>query len=172
MHRQYYSLSKTSFTLIELIIIIAILAILAITSIPRIANITSIRIRLAGNRVQSDIRFAQSLAQSIQKRTRIIFNTSTDTYTVYIETSPGTWVITKDPLKRTDFIVTFGTDPFNGVDITGASFNGTNTLIFDKWGNPYGGSSSNPLTGNGTVVLNSSLSVNVRPGTGSVIISK
>lgn len=156
--------SLAGFTLIELIVIIAIIAIIAASAFSNIGSLTSIRLRLTAQNIQSDIRYTQLLAVSIQKPTRIVFSSGSDTYTVYIEDSPDTWVTAKRYLYQGDFIVALNTGTFSGVDITGVSFDGGDELVFDKWGNP-------DITANGSVELNNSITITVRKATGSVVIS-
>lgn len=164
--------SLAGFTLIELIVIIAIIAIIAASAFSNIGSLTSMRIRLTAQNIQSDIRYTQLLAVSIQKPTRILFNSAGDTYTVSIEDPPGTWKTAKRYLYQGDFIVTLNTGTFSGIDITGVSFNGSETgLVFDKWGIPCAGTTATPLTTNGSVQLNNSINITVRKETGSVVIS-
>lgn len=141
---------KNGFTLIELVIIIVILGILAGVAIPKI-DLTNLRINLAAEKVQSDIRYTQRLAMDIQKRTDIVFSTTNDNYTVYIEDSPGTWVAATDPRTRDNFTVQLNQDEFAVVDITAVFFNAANrALLFDKFGTPY---DYNITTGVATLLL-------------------
>ncbi len=118
--------------------IMLILAILAVVAIERMTSIPAMRIDLAARQVQSDIRYAQSLAMSIQKRTRMDFNAASDNYSLYFENSPGNWSLIADPLTKDNFIVQLNSDEFSGIDITAVYFNAADrALVFDKWGNPY-----------------------------------
>lgn len=165
-------MQRKGFTFIEFIIIIVIIAIIAASAFSNIGALTSMRLRLTALMIQSDIRYTQLLATSIQKTTRILFSSGGDTYTVSIEDTPGSWVTATRYLYQEDFIVTLNTGTFSGIDITGVSFNGSETgLLFDKWGNPYAGTTATPLTANGSVGLNNSIDITVRKATGSVVIS-
>lgn len=131
--------SLTGFALFELIMIMVILAILTIVATPRIADTISMRLDMAARNIQSDIRYTQSLAISIQRRTGVLFSSIQDRYSVYIEDRPGNWIQATDPLTREDFVVQLNTDEFAGIDLVLVYFNGFDrALIFDRWGNPYG----------------------------------
>ncbi|MDP8229666.1 MAG: prepilin-type N-terminal cleavage/methylation domain-containing protein [Candidatus Gorgyraea atricola] len=139
------------FTLIELVVIIVILGILAVIAIPKI-DLTNLRINLAAEKVQSDIRYAQKMAMDIQKRTGVFFSSVNDNYTVYIEDSPGSWVIVKDPRTRNDFTIQLNQNEFAGVDITLVFFNvAGRPLVFDMFGTPY---DYNIATGVATLLTN------------------
>lgn len=166
--------TNKSFTLIELVMVIAVLAILAVVVIPRPVDTQALRIDMAARKVQSDIRYAQSLAVSIQKRTGVNFRTSQDDYSVSIEDPPGNWTITLDPLTKQDFTVQLNNGDFAGVEIELVSFNGESALVFDQWGNPYGYNvateASTPLDNPAGVSLTGPEQVRVERGTGRVFI--
>lgn len=125
------------FTLAELVMVLTILAILAVVAYPRMMDLPAMRIELAARKMQSDIRYAQSLAISIQKRTRINFRAAQDDYSVYIE--DGAWVLATDPLTKENFTVQLNVGEFTGVEIESVYFNEYDqALVFDQWGNPYG----------------------------------
>lgn len=166
--RQSNYLYLSSFTLIELVIVILIISIISVVAIANFDPASSIKIYLAAKKIQSDIRYTQSLATSIQKRTRITFNSGADSYTVEIENTPGSWVTAKNRLGNDDFTVQLNTGTYSGIDITSVSFNG-NGVIFDKWGNPYD-LSGGVLSDLGGVGLNGTLNVKVKKATGRVTI--
>ena len=130
---------RRSFTVIELIVVILILTVLGVTVFARIPDLGPLRLQTAAKKLQTDIRYAQSLALSLQMRTGLAFNVVADSYSLYIERTPGVWSLAANPLTKTDFTVTLNTDEFVGVQITVVYFNGYNqALVFDEWGNPYG----------------------------------
>lgn len=141
---------KKGFTLLELVLIIVLLAILAVAAIPKRVDLPAMRIDMAARKVQSDIRYAQSLAISIQKRTRVRFRSaaSREDYLVHIENTPGSWAFAVDPLTKENFQVRLAQGEFAGVEIKSRDFNGGRHLYFDKWGNPYG-HDENPLGASG-----------------------
>ena len=170
--------SLTGFTLIELIMVIVILSILAGVAIPRMLDMGVVRLDMAARKIQSDIRYVQSLAVSIQKRTRIDFSISQDEYSLYLENSPGNWNLISNPLTKDNFTVELNSGDFRGIDITISYFNAdNNALVFDMWGNPYGydinTGSSSPLNNPARVRLVSGSDlkdIRVERGTGRVYI--
>lgn len=168
-------LGKRSFTLVELVMVMVVLGILAVVAIPRTVDTQALRIDLAARKLQSDIRYTQSLAISIQKRTGVNFRTAQDNYAVYIEDTPGNWTKTVDPLTKADFTVQLNSGDFVGVEIVQAYFNGSNqSLVFDQWGNPYGYNvgtgNSSPLNNPAGVRLTGPQDIRVERGTGRVYI--
>lgn len=161
------------FTLIELVVVLVILALISIITFSSITPLDSIRLNLAGQQIQSDIRYAQSLAVSIQRPVRISFSSGSDNYTVSFESTPGSgvWTTAKKYLSQDNFTVQLKSGTFAGIDITSVSFNGAETpLVFNKWGNPCAGNVSTPLTSTGRVRLNNALDILVGVATGRVII--
>jgi len=141
------------FTLIELIMVMLIIGIIGVLVMTPKSFLTQIRETDAASKIKSDIRYAQSLALSSQKRTKIVFNTAS--YSVTSENSSGGWDLIKNPLTRTDFSVNLAADGYPGVNIT-TNFGGS--LIFDAAGRP---DTSGTINVGGTVLT-------VVPNTGKV----
>jgi hypothetical protein len=138
-------------------------------------DLTAIRTAQAAYQLNSDIRFAQSYAIASRKRTRINFNTGTNSYSIFTEASPGNWANITNPLTKQNFMVNFGQGDFVGVSITQVNFAGLdNDLVFDATGTPYGysGGSASELSSNGTVSLSGGQDkiITVTPQTGMVSI--
>ncbi|MFC1703890.1 Tfp pilus assembly protein FimT/FimU [Candidatus Omnitrophota bacterium] len=155
--------------------IMLLIAILAVVAMSRMVDMTSMRIDLAAKKLQSDIRYAQSLAVNTQKRTLVRFNVASDEYTILIEGGLA-WNQIVNPLtQEDDFIVTLNQGEFIGVDMLLTSFDGppnTRHLLFDEWGNPYSfsGGVSLPLANRGTIGFLGSRFVRIEKGTGRVYI--
>jgi Tfp pilus assembly protein FimT len=133
-----------AFALIELIIVILILGVLAVVAFANMVNMPTMRIDMAARKIQSDIRYAQSLAVSTQRWVGLVFSTTNDNYSIYIDSvddgtsNPSGWSLATNPLTNQAFTVQLNSDEFQNVDITIVYFNAANRyLIFDKWGNPY-----------------------------------
>jgi len=142
-------IQNKSFTMIELVMVMVILAVLAVVAVPNMVSITPMRSDMAARKIQSDIRYAQGLAQSLQKRTRVLFDAGADNYSVYVETTPDNWVFAKNPLDKGDYTIQLNSGEFSGIDITTVNFNGAGQpLVFDQWGNPYGGAGAGSALNN------------------------
>jgi prepilin-type N-terminal cleavage/methylation domain-containing protein len=167
--------NNSGFSLIELVMVMVILAIIGVLVMFPKTYLGQISEVDAANKVKSDIRYAQSYALSTQKRTRVAFNSATESYSVYSENSPlsATWSLIDNPLTRASFTVNLATDGFPGVDITQANFDGVgNGLVFDAAGRPYScnsaGSGVALLTASGTVSFAGGTVLTVVPNTGKV----
>ena len=171
--------NSSGFSIIELIIVISILGFMAVLTFANLAPSLTMRIQMARKKIRTDIRYTQSLAESTQKRTQILFSDVSDNYTVYIEETDGAcdWVIAKDPNSQGDFIVELNSVAFAGVAIIAVYFNAADQgLVFDKWGNPYGYNAATevalPLTEPAGVALTGNNNVQVEKATGKVYLSE
>jgi len=168
-------MSNKGTTLVELVMVIVILAALAVVAIPRMVNMPGLRVNMAARKIQSDIRYTQSLAISTQMRAGINFRAAADSYSVYIEDTAGNWSRVVEPLTKEDFVVNLNSGDFKDVQIELVYFNGYNkALVFDKWGNPYGyelsAGAATPLNNPAGVRLSGWREVRVGRGTGWVDI--
>lgn len=119
---------KRGFTLIELVFIIAILGILAALYTSSTGDLSDVAIDVASRKIQSDLRYAQSLAVSTGVNHGAVF-TAGNGYQVY-QISPGNYA--KDPVTKEDMVIEL--DDFQGVALS------TSTQIeFDKTGIPVMG---------------------------------
>lgn len=161
------------FTLIEIVVILVILAIIAIVAIPKITSITESRQLIAADKIQADLRWAQQFAINRNCKTRVAFNTGTESYTI-TENSSGAFVTAINPTTRENFIVQLNTGQYSGVVIGSVTFDGQATVEFNSIGRPYAynGATSIALAATGTVILTPALSIDVTPETGKVGITK
>jgi prepilin-type N-terminal cleavage/methylation domain-containing protein len=169
--------NNKGFTLIEFLVIIFIIGIIGVIASSRMPDISAMRREQAARKIQSDIRYAQSLAVSLQRRTRLIFSTASDNYSIYIENTygAGNWVLAAEPATRKDFTIQLNSEPFNGVGIETVYFNGDDYgLVFDRWGNPYGYNVSTgattALTNPARLIITGPVEIRVERGTGRVYI--
>lgn len=161
---------EDGFTLIELVMVILIIAILSTVIITDIINSSS-QAKLEGARwkFKSDLSFAQSLAVTQQLNHGIIFDPTTETYSVYRQNPSD---IVNNPLTGNPFTVNYSQDTyFKGLDIVSTSFGSptTNQVEFNNFGSPSDG--TNPLTIDGSVTLSyqgSSVTITVTKNTGKV----
>ena len=150
--------------------IMLVLGILAVVVLPEIFSAPpKVNLAAAKQKLQSDLRYAQLLAFTQQVNHGLIFNPTTEVYSVY---SQNTTNIIKDPASQKAFTVDYVNDNvYKGVGIVSTSFGSptTNRVEFDSYGAPSDGTSA--LTADGTVTLTAggtNLTVTVTKNTGKV----
>ena len=164
--------NKNTFTFIELLTTMVVVAILAVLAVPRFDIVYDIKVNGAAKKIVADIRYVQSVAIARHTDTRIVFDTGTDTYQADYYTDSATWNPVTDPFTRGDLSTDFDTHTqYGGIDISSVDFGGTNTLMFNREGQPesQGGSdrsASVTITYKGTAIT-----VNVASQTGKVTTS-
>lgn len=158
-------------TVIELVMVLVVISILLVLAAPGLENLPLTRAQFAAYKMRSDVRYAQLLALASQLRTRVVFNASANSYALEQENSPGSWGAVRDPASQGSYAVTLNTGDYEGVDITAASINGTDTVIFDPAavGAPYDGTGT-ALAEPSQVELNAAYQLRFRAATGKVDI--
>lgn len=156
------------FTLIELILFIALAGILALGFV-FVFDIGTIPFESAIDKLKHDIRHAQWESMNRKIRHGIIFDSVSNTYSVYQNTSDN---IIPDPLNPAEnFTVNYSNDSmFRGVQIQSVDINGTNVIEFDGLGFPYDGNGA-ILIEAGTIILThngTNVTVSIEPNTGRV----
>jgi len=149
------------FTIVELLIVVVILSIVALTAIPMMSSAASIQIRSAANMIAADIEYARSMAISRGQNHSVVFDKNTDSYKI-VDLN-GT---VQHPVKK-GFLyeVNFRTESrLNRVDITNATFDTDQTVVFDCLGSPDSGGTVNLQAGG------ISTTITVEPVTGFVSI--
>jgi MSHA pilin protein MshC len=69
-------MDRKGFTLIELMMVLVLLGILAIFAAPRLLNVTATNAGAFADKLRADIRYAQDLAMTQNRRYRVYFNTA------------------------------------------------------------------------------------------------
>ncbi len=144
-------MNKNGFTVIELIMVILVISILAVVIITRSGSYYPIKLNGAGEKLLSDIRYAKRLAMTNHRTYGISFNVAGNSYIVY----DGTSATPVDDPHRPGKDLEIDYDEhtyYDGIEITSASFGGTNELKFDSFGVPYDGD-DNELAADSTVIL-------------------
>lgn len=165
---------KRGFSLVELVMVMLIIGILSGAAVISLRPAAEDRIELTRGQLQADIRFAQSLAVNTQKRTRLVFDSAAESYTVQIEPTlnANNWSAAISPHTNDTYTIQLNSGAFAGVGIENVYFNANNNaLVFDQWGNPYGALPNTPYTAallasQGYVTLNDGQAVTVQPATG------
>lgn len=161
--------SSRGFTLTELIMTIVIMAVIGVSSSAQLSNVSNTKADLMTKKITSDIRYAQMLAIQTQKRTRVAFDTASfaRTMSLLIESSPGTWTAIQNPLTKSNYVITFGTGEYSGVNLTSVVLNGGTDLVFDSLGRPFD-LSGNVLNDPALIQFNTNFNLQVRSQTGKV----
>jgi prepilin-type N-terminal cleavage/methylation domain-containing protein len=157
------------FTLPEMIVVVAITAIMAATAAPSLLNLGSTRCAAAARQLVRDLTFARQRSIATGTRHWVVFNTSTQTWSVLIENinSPGRSGATalNDLASGRPFVQTMNAAPFSAVSLTAVSIGGASEIGFDWQGKPLNASEA-ALTTDGTVTFTGSRTVTIKANTG------
>lgn len=134
-------MNHKGFTLIELVMIIVLLGILAVFAAPRLGNLTTSNSGAFVDKLKADIRYAQSLAMTQNRRYRVYVNTApyspASGYAVVYDTSGGAWTpfaYASDPATGDNLSVTLNAGSFFGITVAGPAF-----VEFNSLGRPTAG---------------------------------
>jgi len=159
------------YTLIEILIVVVMLGIASALVIPSLGSTDALRVQSTVRAIVADINFAQSDALARQQGRAMIFNTDTNSYSI-VEVHDTTL----HPDTDTVYSVSLNNErKFHSSKLTAASFDGTNTLVFDELGGPVTGpGSSTPGNGGSITVSGSgeSFVINVEAYTGRVSVQR
>jgi len=166
-------MNHKGFTLIELVIIIILIGIIAVVVAPKLGDVTTTKASSFRDKLKADIRYAQNLAMSQNRRYRVYFNTApapNPGYAVVNDANGnGTWgeagEIAMDPAGGGNLSVTLNAGQYAGISITAVGFAG-NYVEFDSLGRPY--DSGGLLAVSQSVTVTGGSSVTVSPQTGAV----
>ena len=156
-------MNRKGFTLIELVMVLVVIGIMAGVVIPRLGNMRTTNASSFADKLRVDIRYAQNLAMTRGKRTRVDFTASS--YTVSQDTSAAgncsTMTTVTDPAGSAALSVALNAGSYAGITI-GPSMA---CLEYDSIGKPYvcgavGGPCSTALGGMTiTVIANGATTV-------------
>ena len=129
-------MNQKGFTLIELVMILVLVGILAVFVAPKLPNITSSRAISFSDKLRADIRYAQNLAMTRNRRTRVILtNTS---YAITQDSSGasncGSFAAVGDPAEGGGLSVALDTGDYAGIKLTVSAMT---CLEYDSLGRPY-----------------------------------
>lgn len=136
-------LSQKGFTLLELIVVLLVAGVLSVLVAQRIGNVTSMKAAAFAKKLRADIRYAQNVAMTRNRRTRVYFN-GTGTapgagYAVVIDGSAGAdcsaFSAVDNPDRSGDLTVGLGTGDYAGIAIATAP--SPACLEYDSLGTPY-----------------------------------
>lgn len=157
------------FTLPEMIVVMIITAILAVTAAPSILNLGTSRCSAAARQLVRDLTFARQRSIATGTRHWIVFNTSTQTWSILAENpaSPGRAGATAltDLATGSAFAQRLNFDAFLGVSMTSVNIGSGSEVGFDWRGKPLNSSEAD-LASDGTVSLTGSSTVTINANTG------
>jgi Tfp pilus assembly protein FimT len=152
-----------------MIVVMTIIAIMAATAAPSLMNLGSTRSAAAARQLVRDLTFARQRAIATGTRHWVVFNTSTQTWSVLIEnaTSPGRAGATalNDFATGRPFVQTMNAAPFTAISLTAASIGGGSEVGFDWRGKPLNASEA-ALSTDGTITFTGGRTVTVKANTG------
>lgn len=169
---------RTAFTLIELIAVIVITAILAGVAVPAMNSIANSRGSGAARAIVQHLSFARERALNSGNRVWVVFDANAESYAVFAEPDGGTGygdaLSLADPTTGRQMGLTLNVGEFVGVGIASASFRGatpnaTGVVGFDWLGSPLF-QTGTPLGSDGSVVLTTGATIEVRVFTGDIRI--
>lgn len=140
-------LSQKGFTLLEIVVILLVVAILSVAVIQRIGNVTAMKAAAFAKKLRADIRYAQNVAMTRNRRTRVYFNgigiapvfAPGFGYAVAVDGSAGgdcsSFTLVDSPDRSGSLAVTLGTGDYAGIIINTAP--NPACLEYDSLGTPY-----------------------------------
>ncbi len=169
----------SAFTFIEVLVVVLILGIASAIVVPQFTSRDDLDAQSAARAVMADLLYAQDRAIATQKNQYVVFNSTTQNYSLYCGAAGPTTLLTH-PVNLNNYTMTFGqTGPNNissDVTLGAVSFGGQTTVAFDEMGTPYSFNSgtATQLSQPGTVLLNCgsySLTISVTQDTGEITVN-
>ncbi|HTG02008.1 MAG TPA: prepilin-type N-terminal cleavage/methylation domain-containing protein [Nitrospirota bacterium] len=156
-------MKSRGFTLIELIMVLVLIGIVAVFAAPRLGDVTTMKSGAFADKVRADMRYAQTLAMTGNRRTRTYFNgvgaAPAQGYSAVRDSSAAgncaSFSAVIDPASSGNLTVTVNTGTYAGITLAPA----ISCLEFDSFGRPYdcsanlGICSSSPLAASVNVAV-------------------
>ncbi len=136
-----WPMNDKGFTLIELVMVIILVGILAVFVAPRLGTVTGTKADTVADKIRADIRYVQSLAMTMNRRSRVYLN-GTGTapasgYAAVNDTSAAgdcsSFVASTDPAAGGTLSITLNTGTYAGITVTPSM----TCLEYDALGRPY-----------------------------------
>jgi len=177
-------LSQKGFTLLELVVVLLVVTILSVFVAQKIGNVTSMKAAAFAKKLRADIRYAQNVAMTQNRRTRVYFNNAGTAplqgYAVVLDGAAGlcnAFAAVDNPDRSGNLTVTLGAADYTGITITTVPPSPA-CLEYDSLGTPYNcianlaNCLSPPLAANMTITVPVAAAavntVTVAAGTGAV----
>lgn len=150
---------RGAFSLIEITVVVLVLGILGAMAITNYGSaLGRYQASLAAQRIAADIALTQAAAKTSSAGQSIVFTTSTSSYTLSSYAAP-----LGGPVQG-NYTVTLTADPYHST-LVSASFAGSATLTYDRFGQPSSGGTIVVQGGNGF-----SHTITVDPNTGKASV--
>jgi len=164
---------RKGFTIIETVMVLVIMGIMAVVTIIVISNaMRGMQLSNAADKLVSDLRYAQTMANGIGKWYGISFEaTPSNIYTIYTTTGTIDTVVDNPGKRGSNFIVNVNSS--FGVSISSVTIEAGKKVEFNPLGTPYTDKTGTALSSEATVRFtlgSSSRTVRIAPGTGRVYI--
>jgi MSHA pilin protein MshC len=169
-----HTMNHKGFTLIELVMILVLIGIIAVFAAPKLGNIATTNAGAFADKLRADIRYAQNMAMSTNRRYRVYFNTAPSPnpgYTVVNDANGnGTWgeagEVVMDPAGSGDLNIALNAGQYAGITFSAVGFSG-NYVEFNALGVPYDSGGALTLSKNVTISPGGAI-VTVTAQTGAV----
>lgn len=152
---------SSGFTFIELLVVTMILGIIAVIGIVRSnENLSGFNNRISIDQLINDINFSQTSAIARRETVSMVFDVSSDSYSIYLGTISEDNKFKSFP-NGLGGVVDMNDLQLGGIDLTSANFSNSTTLQFLPTGVPQSG---------GTIVVND-MTLQVESETGKCILN-
>lgn len=154
--------SQRGFSIIEIITVMVLISALAAVIVPALYDsYISIAQTSAVKQVVRDLQYAEEYALAKRDTVWVEFDVPGNSYRIYGGNTTAEKALIEGTRGVHDFIVQLGVGEYVQVALTSANFDGSPNFMIDHFGIPI-------LNTNGTVVLNSSDTISVAAGIGTV----
>ena len=160
---------EKGFSLMELILVLGIIGVLSLVLISRARVVPAVRLSSAVDRVISDMRFTQRLSVTRHAIYGVFFDIPADLY--YVFEGDDTTDQISNPHDLGPFVNQLNQGIFKNVRIDSASFDGSQIVKFNVFGEPLMGDTNDTMVVLGEVVLSNGISTRtifIEPGTGHI----
>jgi prepilin-type N-terminal cleavage/methylation domain-containing protein len=124
---------NSAFTIAEMAIVLAIISVLsAVAMLWYSLAIDRYRAAVAATRIAQDLALAQSVAKTTSAGQSVVFNTSSNSYQLPNYAAPMSGP------AQSSYTISLSVDPYKAT-LASASFGGSATLTYDRFGQPSSG---------------------------------